>query len=481
MKITEGQYSRRKTAILATLFATAAFPFFAGAATINVAQDTVTVDALDGLCSIREAFENANADAVIHSDCNGGDGEDTVALFPVSTYLFTDSYPPGSENALPVVSGFLTVLGNGSVLRRSSAGAIPPFRFIEAGTAEIEIRNLTFDNGLFDSTFPGAFLRGGGAVLIQGGQLDVFYCDFLANTIDVGRGGAILARNTEVVLNDSRFLNNQALVTALSDGGGGLALVDGSLLAERCAFVGNNADGAPGNQTSGGVGGGLLIEGTTATGAAFDLVATITHSTISSNAANSSGGIALVAQSGPDAEVLLALDYVTLVRNDGSVLVDGIGFLGNDQAAFAVYSNSVIHSNGNLLPDGTSVGIDCQVNVYNAFISGFRNLLDSDGECQADFFDDTTTDRLAPDLAVDVIVDFHQPVPGGLLVDHASGGSCTPGATFDQLGKVRGNGSGSGGASCDIGAVEDYSAPTFPIFSDGFELGDTLMWSDSMP
>jgi len=303
----------------------------------------------------------------------------------------------------------------------------------------------------------------------------------LDNTIDIGRGGAILAKNTDVVLNDSRFLGNDALVTDASHGGGALAIIDGSLLAERCAFVGNNADGAPGNSFSEGMGGGLLIEGTNATGAPFDLVATITHPTISSNSANSSGGIGVVAESGPDAEVLLALDYVTLVRNDGELLVDGVGFRGNDEAAFVVYSNSVLHSNGNLLPSGTSVGVDCQVNLYNAFISSFGNLLGSDGECPSDFFDDITTDRLAPDLSVDVLVDFHMPVPDGLLVDHAAGSSCTPGLTFDQKGKVRGNGPGSGGASCDSGAVESYSASSFSIFFDGFESGDTTAWTDSVP
>ena len=450
----------------------------APAAVIPVAAGAVEVGA-DGVCSLREAMDNANANSAVHGDCVGGTGDDELVLAVQSTYEIFEPYPtPGDPNGLPVVTtDALTISGRGSVIQRSYDSGVPMFRLLQVGQTDLMVTNLTFENGFFVDALGQS---GGGAILVQDGGLETFDTDFVGNAvIGTGRGGAVLARGSEVVLTQTRFFDNETEVTDVAYGGGALALVDGSLDAERCAFVSNNADGSPGNPSSGGIGGGLLVEATADTGAPFDVLATIKHSTISTNTANSSGGVALVAQSGPAAVVLLVLDYVTVVRNDADGLADGIGLMGNDQAAYAVYSNSILHSNGHLLGDGTPIGDDCQVNLYAAFTSSFGNLLGDNGNCPADFFDDFQTAKLAPDLGVNVVVDFHQPVIGGLLTDHAVGSSCTPGLTFDQKGKVRGNGPGSGGFFCDIGAVELYSDPM--PFLDGFESSNTSSWSQTVP
>lgn len=90
------------------------------AATITVAPGAVVV-AADGLCSLREAINNANADAQVdNSDCLAGSaGNDVLELAADSLYIIPDVY--FGATGLPSVVTAIELAGNGATLRRNLA------------------------------------------------------------------------------------------------------------------------------------------------------------------------------------------------------------------------------------------------------------------------------------------------------------------------------------------------------------------------
>lgn len=179
----------------------------AQAAIIDVTTTQAGVNA-DGLCSLSEAIDNANADDNLspiagvvfptHSDCAMGSGADTISLMP-GVYSYTAPNQGGATgtaesfrfwwygpNALPAIASDITIEGNGAVIERADNEGIPPFRFFyvgadplnpntldytSPGAGHLTLRNLTLKNGLAkggDSGKGGAGAGMGGAVFSQG-------------------------------------------------------------------------------------------------------------------------------------------------------------------------------------------------------------------------------------------------------------------------------------------------------------------------
>src|SRR5690606_5976178 len=114
------------------------------AANITVVDGEVAVSD-NGLCSLREAIINANADALTHDDCTAGSGADTIILPAAGTFNLTDSFANyNGATGLPQITSIIIVEGNGSTINRSS-GAIRLMAVSSAGT--LTLNDLIMTNG----------------------------------------------------------------------------------------------------------------------------------------------------------------------------------------------------------------------------------------------------------------------------------------------------------------------------------------------
>jgi hypothetical protein len=149
---------KRSLAALALLLALGQAP--ALAATLNVTTTNPSINA-DGLCSLIEAIENANADVQTHTDCPAGSGADIIDFTGagVGTHTLTASNNSTyGATGLPVISSVITIEGHGSTITRSSAD---PFRiFAINGTGNLTLNETTVSGGLATGASPAD--RGGG-------------------------------------------------------------------------------------------------------------------------------------------------------------------------------------------------------------------------------------------------------------------------------------------------------------------------------
>jgi CSLREA domain-containing protein len=90
----------------------------AGAATIGVNTTVDQIDANDGQCSLREAVESANGNAIsggATGECPAGDpGQDTLALGTGTFVLDKDDAIPGNSSDDLAVLESLTIQGQGA-------------------------------------------------------------------------------------------------------------------------------------------------------------------------------------------------------------------------------------------------------------------------------------------------------------------------------------------------------------------------------
>ena len=91
----------------------------AKAATLLVNSNVPDVNP-DGLCSLIEAIDNANADAQLHADCLAGSGADTVQLQSGSIHRITAALSGLPAQGLPSISTQMWIEGNGATLHVTS-------------------------------------------------------------------------------------------------------------------------------------------------------------------------------------------------------------------------------------------------------------------------------------------------------------------------------------------------------------------------
>lgn len=445
----------------------------APAATLLVSPGEVAV-AANGLCSLIEAIENAQADAAVHADCPAGDGPDLIQLPGGVDYVLTTPQVPGSGGApatgLPEITTVLAIRGNQAVIRRSDAPGTPPFRLLATLEADLLLDGISLRGGRI-GPHP---LLGGAAVYQRGGRLVAEHVRFEDNAITgPGRGGALLVDGsaalprTQTILRDCRFADNavQADAGTSTLGGGAISVDAGTLSVERCAFVDNRAGPLQAGPTSaGGVGGALHATGILAAPGIDDTEVFIGHSTFSGNVARQGGAIAVTVPTA-GVSVLVALDYATVTGNR-AVGGTGAGLWGSGTGLVQfAYGSSVVHGNGT-----TAAARDClAASAGVGFQSLGRNLLDPDDLCPFDDELDILDANLGLHLDPDRIDDAHAPRVGGALVN-ASGLGCVPGVTRDQQRRLRANGPGQGGNACEIGAIELHGDDgSDRIFADGFQ------------
>ena len=410
---------------------------------ITVAAGEVAV-ANNGVCSLREAIHNANADAQVdNTDCAVGSGPDVIGLAAGSTYTLLDEDEAGS--GLPTIASEIVIDGNGATIERSSAltcvldgtQTADEFRIVRIFNPGIlTLNDLTLRNGCAD---------GGGNSNDGGGIKVADSASFLTlNRVTVTGNGAwdksggldITSSTVDVV--DSSFTYNFAVGGAGAIGNGaGVLTIEGSTIAF--------------NSATGQGGGGIGNDGGTMT---------MVNCTVSNNSeSGTTGGGGGIGNLG-SAEVVNSTVWGN--SSSGPLGGGGIGNAGDIQI-----KNSIV--------GGSTAGGDCfDLGMFGAAGDNF----DTDGTCamiDADF-----TQVTAGQLALAALANNGGPtqtralLAGSVAIDAVTDCTLIDGTpvTVDQRGITRPK-----RASCDTGAfeAEAISVVEIPTLGLGGALLDALL------
>lgn len=223
-------------------------PAHAAVIQVETLADNTTAD---GDCSLREAINNANANALLHGDCLAG----TVAIDVIS---FSVSGTITLTSTLTITAGGpLSIFGPSGGITISGGNATRPLTI--NGGSSVTIDSLTIANGdtldgggisnagvltLLNSTLRDNTAAGSGGAIQNLGQLFVGNSTFTGNDAPTGNGGAI---NTlvQLVMSNSTVAGNS---TSGSGGGirvqAGVATVQNTILADNSAATGPNCSGS---------------------------------------------------------------------------------------------------------------------------------------------------------------------------------------------------------------------------------------------
>ena len=246
------------------------------AATVAPTTVPCSADNAVNVTALRSAIAAANAA-----------GSGTVVLAPGCDYVVSqpDNSPTyTTANALPIITGAVTVEGQGATVQRAAAAGTPAFRFFQvADGGSLAMAGLTLRGGSAAS--------GGALLVLTGGAASVRASVLLGNS--AGSGGAVNAgTTTSLDISESTVSDN------VVDGvGGGIftagdASITASTVSGNGAAAGGGIENALGtvaiaastiaNNTVSGVGGGLDSElGTVA----------VERSTLTGNHAGIGGGV----------------------------------------------------------------------------------------------------------------------------------------------------------------------------------------------
>ena len=171
----------------------------AQAATINVAAGAVAATN-DGVCSLREAIQNANADAQVgNPDCPAGSGADTIELASGSTYTLPDG--PFGLSGLPGIASSITINGNGATIQRNpiltcnlnGVTESGEFRiFFVSDSGDLSLIDVTVSRGCADGPLPAG---DGGGIRIDGGNVTIANSTVFGNNAQ--EGGHLFPRRRE--------------------------------------------------------------------------------------------------------------------------------------------------------------------------------------------------------------------------------------------------------------------------------------------
>jgi uncharacterized repeat protein (TIGR01451 family)/CSLREA domain-containing protein len=424
------------------LLLTLALAMGTGSARLAYAATTITVNTTsdeqvtDGLCSLREAVNNANA----NTDMTGGDcvagspGADTIDMSSLSGTILLSIPNEFGRNTLPTITDDLTITGPGASTLTIKQGGLGRLMTVGAGVSAA-VSGITITGGegqgggifvagtltLSESTVSGNGFGGGsgGGIFVNGiGTLTLLNSTVSDNNAAGSVGGGIANESGTLTLINSTISDNTA------SAGGGIYSV-GPLSVSGSTVSGNTASEPFGN----GFGGGIVDGGGTAT---------LTNSTVSGNTA----GGAIADGGGVTNFGSLTATNVTISDNGatgsssgfgGGVVSFGSTVLANaivaDQTAGGDCSGLITDSGYNLDSDGT-----CGLSSANNSLSNTNPLLDAAG--LKDNGGPTQTIALEPGSpAIDAI----PPTVNG----------CGTTVTTDQRGVSRPQGTG-----CDIGAFE---------------------------
>jgi len=514
-----------RTKIFLVMAGLVGFGLSVSAATIPVTTINPVV-AADGQCSLIEAIDNANADAATHADCPAGSGTDVIELAPSATYVLNEvnvlHYGP---NGLPIIGSNVTIEGRNSTIRRAPGS--PAFRLLQVNSSgTLFLRDLTLQGGdcgptscggallnafgqadLIRTTVTESTAPDGGGICNSSGPMTLTDCVLTLNTASGGEGGALLSiddiatpptlnidrtsvtyntgafgggistYDTEVVISDSTISGNKAYSASGFAFCGGLGLARGVVEIRRSTISDNSAESLA---DLSGFGGGVCVS---------DNTTTISNSTISGNealGANTAGsattgrGGGIIALGGawgvpPSVDTLVIVEDSTICDNTAETYGGGISAnrYAGDMAVEIVLRNTIVAEN---LEQGAAILGNC-VEASPAVINSSDFNLADDITCNLVGTDDLVVAdvMLAPLADNGGLTRTHLPLTGSPAIDSGDDAVCPE---FDQHGNIRPwDGDGNSSVHCDRGAVKLGA----PFFYDGFESGDTIAWSNTVP
>jgi hypothetical protein len=275
---------------------------------LTVTTTSMTINLEDGLCSLPEAINAANADvagaAIVQGECvAAGVSPEVITLGSGLTYTLgvVDHVLPsnGSPNGLPAISSPILINGNGSTIKRDSEAQFRLFYVAPEGS--LTLNHVTLRNG---------FGNPGGAVFSEG----TLTLNFVSVEDNQGSSGGGIFVTGPTFINNSAITGNDALAP---DGGGIFVSGSGTLKLVNSTVAGNTAASQ---------GAGIV------TGAGSSAVVEIYNSTIANNISPNGAGIDVFGGS--------ATIYNTIVANNFAP--DGVTPLncqGNVQAGSAFGTN----------------------------------------------------------------------------------------------------------------------------------------------
>lgn len=292
-------------AMALSLVATLAAPVRAATITVNTPDDELNTD-ID--CSLREAIEAANTDAIVDA-CLAGTGDADIITLPANTYLLSTDL--------------------GELLVTESVNIVGPDRATTVINGQDDDRVFNLQGGVVG--FSNLTIRGGLAEDVEGGGINVQSAATLNllnvvvtdnHTIDAGSGGGIF-----LDVGGSATITGSVISANTSEGnGGGITINDlADLTITGSVVSGNSADFGGGifndtgdldvlNSTVSGneatfEGGGIWTDG--------DL--SLLNATIHDNDATSGGGIFVPAGGAP----VITIDRSTISANTATASEGG--------------------------------------------------------------------------------------------------------------------------------------------------------------
>ena len=361
-------------ALLALLvaFATAEFasrPASAAAIVVDVSSDGAPPN--DGVCSLREAIENANADAATNTDCAAGAGNDTITFAGGITMIaLASAFPTITDADGLTIDGddTVTISGNNSFVIFGTGSS----------SAKLTLQDLVLTNGGEGAIFNNGTLNlnssqvinsnnsggdGGGLANFDSGTATIRDSSFSGNSAIVGSGGSISNAGMLTVR------NSEIDGTAAMNGGGlyseGPLLVDeGSAISGHAANGGGVyialgtatiKDSSVMNALATGSGGGIYNIGTL----------TLDHSTVSANQAEVGAGVANES----------TLHVTNGSHVDGNTASGSGGGISNNAGLTTISDSTVDDNNAGGLGGGVSTstmtgGTTTGTTITNSSISG---------------------------------------------------------------------------------------------------------------
>ena len=352
-------------------------PVFEGGGRMLV-NTNAPVIAVDNVCSLIEAIENANADSAVHSDCPAGLGTDTIRLVPDSVHTLTIVHnTTDGANGLPSITSPIIIEGDGATIERYEASLEPPPLFYRlfhiAVTGSLTLNNITLRRGRIDGGYGAGIYNAGSLTLNNATVKENHFYDEA-----IGYGTGIYNTGT-LTLNSSTVTENRA--THGSDGVGiyntGTLTLNSSTISHNRIYEEGTGDGiyntgilTVANSTITSNVGGIHSTGSTTimnthisrNGGGFSNrgTATISDSVFERNTVRGSGGA--IHNSGT-----LAITNTTFTSNGARF--NGGGILNGRNASLTI-RDSLLQSNSTYLDDGGALYSSGILHIENTTIDG---------------------------------------------------------------------------------------------------------------
>jgi RHS repeat-associated protein len=177
--------------------------------------------------------------AILAANAAGGIDVHTIKLVSGATFTFFERYSGSSlKNALPVITANIAIIGNKTVLKRDDSA--PSFRFFVVSVgAKLNLKGLILQNGFVDE------LDDGGAIVNEGGTLQVLSCSFIGNSTgtptDADDDGGAIYNTIGGSVRGVTTCINCIFSENVGQNGGAVSNIFGTVNLLNCQFYDNKA------------------------------------------------------------------------------------------------------------------------------------------------------------------------------------------------------------------------------------------------